>query len=131
MADVGQPAAGSRPRVNSGRWQRQLQLLRQERQCTMDGVPAALPSGPDPLEVAQARTDELLWFAAAARDRTRRFQVDAALHQLTQGQYGLCLECEDPIPPARLQACPCAVRCRPCQERREERAKATGRSRRF
>ena len=37
--------------------------------------------------------------------------VDAALHRMEIGTYGLCERCHAPIAPARLEAMPSATRC--------------------
>ena len=37
----------------------------------------------------------------------------------------VCLGCADPISPARVKACPMAVRCRECQARHERKTKFT------
>jgi len=37
--------------------------------------------------------------------------VDAALHRMDAGSYGLCDRCQAPIAPARLEAMPSATRC--------------------
>ena len=42
--------------------------------------------------------------------RTLR-EVEAALQRLEQGHYGRCVECEEAIPFARLQAYPSTQRC--------------------
>ena len=43
-------------------------------------------------------------------------EIDQALKKLDEGTYGRCEMCEEPIPPARLQALPFAIRCTRCQE---------------
>jgi DnaK suppressor protein len=46
-------------------------------------------------------------------------RIADALKRLEEGTYGVCTECEAPIPAARLQALPFAERCRDCQESQE------------
>lgn len=46
-------------------------------------------------------------------------EIDAALARMDEGNYGVCAECGQPIPEARLQAMPSATACIHCQERRE------------
>jgi DnaK suppressor protein len=56
--------------------------------------------------------------------------IDAATPRLEEGNYGRCVECDDEIHTARLQALPFAVRCRECEATREsavERNAAQGR----
>lgn len=43
-------------------------------------------------------------------------EVRAALARLEDGTYGICLRCEEPIAPRRLEAIPWAAYCVRCQE---------------
>ena len=47
-------------------------------------------------------------------------RLDEALIRLDAGKYGSCFECEGEISDRRLRALPFAVRCQPCQEKREQ-----------
>ena len=42
--------------------------------------------------------------------------IEEALDRLDSGDYGICLSCDQPIPPKRLQAVPWARYCVRCQE---------------
>ena len=42
--------------------------------------------------------------------------VDAALARMREGVYGFCIDCGEPIAPARLAAYPTAPRCIECQQ---------------
>lgn len=46
-------------------------------------------------------------------------EIDAALHRLDSGAYGICSACSEPIPSERLEAVPAAALCMPCQQRHE------------
>ena len=46
-------------------------------------------------------------------------RIDAALRRLDQGNYGNCVECQEPIAKERLEALPFAARCTRCEEARE------------
>ena len=48
-------------------------------------------------------------------------QVEAALLRFGREEYGLCLECEEPVGFARLKARPEALLCIDCQSARESR----------
>ena len=47
-------------------------------------------------------------------------RIDEALARLEAGEYGACFECAGPIAESRLKALPFAVRCRACEEQRED-----------
>lgn len=47
-------------------------------------------------------------------------RIDDALVRLDAGKYGSCLECAREISELRLRTLPFAVRCQPCEERREQ-----------
>ena len=51
-------------------------------------------------------------------------QIDAALNRIDDGEFGTCLECEEPISPKRLAAVPWATYCLRCQEL-DDRRQAT------
>jgi len=52
----------------------------------------------------------------AAQQRVR--DVQDALVNLDAGRYGVCVRCDGPIAPGRLEALPTATRCVRCAERR-------------
>jgi DnaK suppressor protein len=49
-------------------------------------------------------------------------KINEALARLETGRYGYCFECGDEIAEARLRALPFAVRCKDCEEARENAA---------
>ena len=49
-------------------------------------------------------------------------KINEALARLDSGRYGFCFECGDEISQARLRALPFAVRCKDCEEARENAA---------
>lgn len=54
------------------------------------------------------------------RDLEELRDVEAALARVSAGTYGLCPQCHQPIPAARLRASPTAERCQPCQALHEK-----------
>jgi DnaK suppressor protein len=54
--------------------------------------------------------------------------IDHALARISNGEYGECEECEEPIPIARLRALPTATTCISCAEARERAAAARTRA---
>lgn len=53
-------------------------------------------------------------------------QIEEALDRLKQGTFGLCDDCEKPIPLKRLQAIPYATECIECKRRSESRGPMLG-----
>ena len=49
-------------------------------------------------------------------------KINEALARLETGRYGFCFECGEEISEARLRALPFAVRCKDCEEARENAA---------
>jgi DnaK suppressor protein len=49
-------------------------------------------------------------------------KINEALSRLEEGHYGNCFECGDEIAEARLRALPFAVRCKDCEQAREQAA---------
>ena len=49
-------------------------------------------------------------------------RINEALNRLEAGRYGYCFECGEEISEARLRALPFAVRCKDCEEARENAA---------
>ncbi|HBE91847.1 MAG TPA: conjugal transfer protein TraR [Gammaproteobacteria bacterium] len=46
--------------------------------------------------------------------------LEMALERIESGEYGTCIDCEEPIAKARLDAYPMAKRCIKCQSLHEE-----------
>ncbi|MGH7930913.1 MAG: TraR/DksA family transcriptional regulator [Candidatus Binatia bacterium] len=49
-------------------------------------------------------------------------EIEAALAKIADGEYGICAECEEDIPVARLRVMPAAEYCVPCASKREAEA---------
>jgi DnaK suppressor protein len=49
--------------------------------------------------------------------------IDDAIERLANGEYGICMDCGEPISQARLMARPYAVFCISCKSRHEEMMK--------
>jgi DnaK suppressor protein len=101
-----------------------LEALLRVRRGALEPPKAPGTASADPIDAAQARAEERTWLAIVERTRDMQAMADEALARLDAGRYGVCAECEEPIPALRLRALPFAVRCLPCQERCERRAEA-------
>jgi DnaK suppressor protein len=60
--------------------------------------------------------DEFVSIKLSGLERETLRQIDAALERLESGEYGLCIECGEPISARRLAAIPWASRCTRCEE---------------
>lgn len=65
--------------------------------------------------------------ADVARDAAELQDILAAEARLAAGTYGICIDCEAPVPYARLDAYPTAKRCIGCQQVHEATRAAAGR----
>jgi RNA polymerase-binding transcription factor DksA len=64
-------------------------------------------------QAIQRENDEVL----DGLDETGRREIegiDAALARIKAGTFGRCVVCEEPIPPARIEAAPAAASCTGC-----------------
>jgi len=63
-------------------------------------------------------------FAARTMEREAKnlMQIGAALKRIADGEYGICLDCEESISPKRLAAVPWAAYCLHCQEMHDAEA---------
>ena len=52
-------------------------------------------------------------------------QVDVAIEKISEGDYGVCTQCEDSIPEARLEVVPFTEFCTQCLSEMEKSSRAT------
>lgn len=88
----------------------------------VEEVPGAIgDNSPFADEVDEIQANERREIGFATRellvDRVNR--LSAALDRLRNGEYGTCVECEEPISPVRLRALPEVQTCVRCQDRIE------------
>jgi DnaK suppressor protein len=73
----------------------------------------------DAVESSEADIQEEIEFALIQMKSETLNKITGALTRLEQGTYGNCYECGDEIGEKRLRALPFAVRCKDCEEARE------------
>ena len=73
----------------------------------------------DAVESAEADIQEDLEFALVQMKSETLNKIQDALMRLEQGDYGYCFDCGEEIAEKRLRALPFAVRCKDCEEARE------------
>ena len=92
-------------------------------QDTMDND-MALDSNelPDEMDLASSEYMQSFTLRLRGRERILLKKIDKALKKMDDGEYGICVECEEPIAPKRLEARPeteLCIRCKEDQERQE------------
>ena len=69
----------------------------------------------DLVETVQLASDRELAIRTLERESNSLTQVEAALKRIDRDEFGICLECEEPIFTKRLAAVPWAAYCLQCQ----------------
>ncbi len=59
------------------------------------------------------------------REREQLRMIEQALERIEQGSFGVCEDCGEPIPRARLEAVPWATLCVECKSLREREGEAS------
>src|SRR5690349_5520160 len=67
-------------------------------------------------DLSQQHHEEWIFLNRNTIDMRHLREINDALHRIDTGQYGTCLECEEPISAKRLDAVPWAKYCVTCQE---------------
>lgn len=67
-----------------------------------------------------SRMDAMQAQAAVARRKQQLQRIEAALKRIEDGEFGLCVVCEEPINPQRLAFNPAVLTCIDCAEKSEQ-----------
>lgn len=78
----------------------------------------------DDVDVVSADVDKDIEMSIQGQNRTVLYRIEESLRRLSTGDYGICEDCDEPIPVRRLEAMPFALRCVGCQEEAEEMDRA-------
>ena len=109
----------------SEKWRDKLLALRAELQSIAEtGEEAAAVVELDQSKVGRlSRIDAMQGQAMAKAAGNRRqvmlTKITAALKRIDDGDYGCCLECDEPINPKRLEFDPTAIHCIECASKSE------------
>jgi RNA polymerase-binding transcription factor len=103
-----------------------LETIREElrRELELDATLLGITGTSHPRERGDLSEEEREDEEVAASLEVLQKQLDSvneALLLLDSRAYGRCLDCSEPIPRRRLEVCPCALRCTPCQVALEEK----------
>jgi RNA polymerase-binding transcription factor DksA len=94
--------------------ERTLGVLQGEHPLARGGTAEAGDGGANLTEADRNR-------ASVQATLTQRAEVLAALARVSDGSYGRCVDCGNPVPEARLEARPACPRCVPCQSKKDKR----------
>ena len=109
--------------VSTEAYEKQLLELRQEYTQRRDAIHRDTHHEEQPVEkdfaeqVSQRETEDVL-DALDEEARQIVIQIDNALQRIRAGEYGVCQNCGEDIPEARLQVVPWAEYCIQCAEDR-------------
>src|ERR1041385_1239611 len=83
------------------------------------GTPAAEPGSKsgDWIDQSSQESDLHVRLALKQTDSKLLRAIEEAIHRIDQGTYGICMECENEIAPARLAAVPWTRVCIDCKEK--------------
>ena len=73
----------------------------------------------DEADLATSVISQQVFFNIRHRELEKLRQIDAALHRISDGTYGMCLDCEEEINHARLETQPWTCFCIVHAEERE------------
>jgi DnaK suppressor protein len=99
--------------------ERRESLFSQVTEAEMSSRERDLEATQDPADMAaNAYTKELL-ISMSANDRKLLQLIDEALARVESGDYGECVNCNEPVQEKRLNAVPWARYCLSCQDKQE------------
>jgi DnaK suppressor protein len=101
-------------------------VLEQKRDAILSAAPARVPSAEpgskrgDWIDHSSEESDIHVRLALKQTDSKLLRAIEEAILRLQQGVYGICMECEEEIAPARLSAVPWTRVCIQCKERQDK-----------
>ena len=122
---------GSGGQMNRDRYSELKRILEERRREIMDQVQGKIrdvrsegANNPnsgvlDAAETSEADIQDDIEFALIQMKSETLNKIEEALHRLEEGTFGYCFECGEEISERRLRALPFAVRCKDCEEARE------------
>ena len=102
---------------------RELEDLQQGDDCNLHGLSGAQESLPDLVDRASSFIDRSLTQSFCDRENLRIRQINEALQDIQNGEYGICRSCGEDIAVKRLKANPTARHCIDCKAEIENRAR--------
>lgn len=81
---------------------------------------------PDEIDQASSEYAQSMAFRLLDREKLLLAKINKALQRITEGNFGLCERCEEPISIKRLEARPVTTLCIRCKEEQEKKEKSYG-----
>ena len=104
----------------------QLQDLAAGADCNLDGLNAQDEHRADPIDQAAHTTERNFSHHLCSRNNSVIREIEQALRDIEDGEYGICDLCNEDIPIKRLKARPMARYCISCKEELEKKQMLTG-----
>ena len=101
-------------------------ILERKRDELLASAPARTPAtepgskSGDWIDQSSQESDLHVHLALKQTDTKVLRSIEEAIHRMDQGTYGLCLDCEEEIKPARLDAVPWTRVCITCKEKQSK-----------
>ena len=103
----------------NGLQEQQRELLQTIEKAETEIRDFAGPAPLDAIDLSCFTASKESLFARASRSRGRLRLIQRALERITDGSFGICIDCDAAIGLKRLQAVPWASHCIHCQEQAE------------
>jgi len=103
-----------------------LDLLEKKRDELLTAAPVRTPAAEpgsksgDWIDQSSQESDLHVRLALKQTDTKLLRAIEEAIHRIEQGSYGICMECENAIAPARLEAVPWTRVCIDCKARQQQ-----------
>jgi len=100
-------------------------ILEKKKEDLMASAPARTPptepgsKSRDWIDQSSQENDVHVRLALKQTDAKLLRAIDEAIHRIEQGAYGICMECENEIAPARLDAVPWTRVCIDCKAKQQ------------
>ena len=94
-------------------------LLNSYMQKVNDSITMGFQAFGDEIDLVQIRQLKEITDRLSSRDRDGLHKIDYAIKRIADGSFGICEECEEPIPEKRLEAIPDCSFCIQCAEQIE------------
>src|SRR5947199_9487555 len=102
------------------------QILEAKRDELLHADPARTPASEpgsksgDWIDQSSQESDLHVRLALKQTDSKLLRAIEEAIHRLEQGTYGICMDCENEIAPARLEAVPWTRVCIDCKAKQQQ-----------